>query len=161
MRQFFSVLLVLSFVLSGGVAHAGTVEVKQDVFPLFEISAPGVDGLEEPAIATGRYQFQTYAGFPVNTMMTLTPVFDGIHQYPTGLISWKHGREKDQYMFVISAGGYLGSENTMDEYCINVNVNFKDIGKNCTSHTGFWSPTIIEKVAFPKNSRVLVTISSR
>ena len=161
MRQISSVPLVLSFVLSGSMAHAGTVEVKQEVFPLFEVSAPGIDGLEEPAIATGSYNFQTYAGFPVNTLISFTPVADGLHHYPAGLVSWKHGQEKDQYMFVISAGGYLGSDNKMDEYCIHVNVNFKDIGKNCTSHAGFWNPTIIEKTSFPKNSRLTITIQSK
>ncbi|WP_211825060.1 hypothetical protein [Kistimonas asteriae] len=160
MRSISSMPLVFALVVSGSMAHAGTVEIHQEIFPLFEVSARGIEGLEDPAIATGSYHLASYSGFPVNTIMTLTPVFDGLHNYPAGLVSWKHGREKDQYMFIISAGGYLGGDNKMDEYCVHLNLNFKEVGKNCTSHTGYWNPTILENQSFPKNSRLSITIKS-
>ena len=161
MKAVSSTPLILSLVLSGGMAHGGTVKINQQIFPLFEVSAPGVEGLEHPTIATGSYKLESHVGFPVSTEVTLNPILDGMHNYPIGRVSWKHEQKKDNYTFFISAGGHTDRATDMNSYCVFVEVNFKPLGSKCTSGGGFWDPLVINNVIFPANSNITITIKPR
>lgn len=159
MKSIFPVPFVLSLVLSGGMANAAMVEIKQNVYPLFDVTALGIEGLEELTIAAGSYEIESHAGFPVNTIISLEPISDGMHQYTAGHISW-HREKNAKYTFIIAVSGDVGDNQKLDKYCIDVHVNSASVGKSCTSKAGYWNPTIVHNKPFSNNSKIVITLDT-
>ena len=71
-----------------------------------------------------------------------------------GSLAWRNSLGTN-YEFTISAGGNPGQWDPKTNYCINVTVDGKDIGSNCTSNTSYWAPKIVTAV-LTTNSKIQV-----
>lgn len=157
-------LITLLATTTIAVSHAATIQFFQDSSFRYPIQAKGsaisgIDANKWTDLPNGStFSIASVAQGVQNTTLSFDAFSSpNIPYLATGSLAWTN-YSGTTYEFDISAGGNPGQWDPKTIYCIDVVVDGKDIGNNCTSKTSYWSPTIA-KVALTNSSKIQVFFS--
>ena len=147
------------------VANAATISFFQDglQYPM-KAKGPAIQGIDPYAFTSipngQKFSINNVAQGVINTTLSLeADSAPAIPYAPVGSLSWTN-YSGTTYEFDISAGGYPGQWDPKIPYCIDVVVDGRDIGHNCSSATSYWAPTIAN-ATLTNNSSIQVFISKQ
>lgn len=157
-------LIALLSTASIGVTHAASIQFFQDSSFQYPVQAKGqaISGIDA----------NNWTNLPNGSTFTIASVAQGVQNttlsidafsspnipyLPPGSLSWTNS-SGTSYEFDISAGGNPGQWDPKTSYCIDVVVDGKDIGSNCSSSTTYWAPKIV-KANLTTSSKIQVFFS--
>lgn len=147
-----------------GFTHAATIQFFQDSSFQYPVQAKGqaISGIDA----------NNWTNLPNGSTFTIANVAQGVQNttlsvdafsspnipyLAAGSLSWTN-YSGTTYEFDISAGGNPGQWDPKTSYCIDVVVDGKDIGSNCTSTTTYWAPKVA-KATLNNSSKIQVFFS--
>lgn len=157
-------LITLLSTASIGFTHAATIQFFQDSSFQYPIQAKGqaISGIDA----------NNWTNLPNGSTFTIANVAQGVQNttlsvdafsspnipsLPAGSLSWTN-YSGTTYEFDISAGGNPGEWDPKTSYCIDVVVDGKDIGSNCSSSTTYWAPKVVN-ATLASSSKIQVFFS--
>ncbi len=158
MKKILIILIGISAITN---TQAATIQFFQDEALQYKIQGkgPAISGIDAnnwTELANGKnFTISNVAQGVQNTTLSLDAFSSpNIPYLATGSLAWTN-YSGTIYRFEISAGGNPGQWDPKISYCINVTIDDKDIGSNCTNHTTYWSPTVAN-ATLTKDSKIKV-----
>ena len=163
-------ILLLSLISSANL-YAATIKFVQNNITVpdgqFMAKGPGVSGIDGNRytdINGKTFTISNVAQGVQNTNLSIgayanTDIKFATPLVPDGSVGWSSQQKNNNYTFVFSAGGNPGQWDPKLSYCLNVKVDGKDIGTNCTNPKSYWDPTNVSFVSLSNSSVIEVTIS--
>ncbi|WP_330924988.1 hypothetical protein [Candidatus Sororendozoicomonas aggregata] len=145
-------------------ATAATISFSQPSPPSgittpITVKATGITRLERDVKAEGTFEIQKDGqGRVVNTNVLVNNFNNNLPQIPSGSVGWS-SESGNTYTFTLSAGGNPGKWDPKQNYCETVYVDKKKIGKNCTSSTSYWNPTLVKGIELSQGAKIAVNFS--
>ena len=124
----------------------------------------GIDGIKYTDINGKTYTINNVTQGVQNTNLSIGAYANMDTKFvtplvPAGSLGWSSQQRNSNYTFVFSAGGNPSQWDPRLSYCLNVKIDGKDIGTNCTDPKGYWSPTTVSFVPLNTDSMIEVTIT--
>ncbi|MCX8515237.1 MAG: hypothetical protein ORN24_06670 [Burkholderiales bacterium] len=158
-------LLLLGITTLANAATISFTQVNNDIASVpFYGKAAGINGMGQYAFLGGNtFSIQNATQGVINTNITIGDNLT-IPFWAAGSLGWSSqqsgcGNGGSLYTFSISAGGNPGVWDPKNYYTIAVAVDGNQVGKNSTSASSYWNPTLVNNVCVTTNSNISVTLT--